>query len=262
MDVNIYTTPNAFYAEDSFCINADSVLFSDSSQAGSDNPINSWAWFFADTILYGPKVYYHPIDTLEEQLVTLKVNTVHQCSDSYDDSVYFFLDTLLNPGFKVTYNGHMVTVTDTTKNSIRNDWDFGDGTTLADTSGPVTHIYANGGKKYLITMTAYSRCDVDTVQQWTELIATGIEPQAAAFDFQILPNPNNGIFSLVAGKGYSHYVWIEITDLSGRPVWENEWNPVESGYKIPVDLRQSAKGLYVVNIHTKEGNITRVLAYQ
>ncbi|GEM_PF-2094724 len=260
--VMIYGNPDAYFAADTFCALLDSVLFRDSSYADPGNRINAWTWFFRDDTLYGREVYYSPNDSAEGQWVTLTVNTLQNCSDSYSDSVYFVVDSLLNTGFSAVINKMSVTFTDTSQNAIRHDWDFGDGSSAEDSSRSIDHPYAAAGT-YKVRLITYSYCDRDTLYRDVTIVPSGIlsGPQGN-YEIVIQPNPNNGQFHLLLKSKKPGTADISIYDLNGRLVYSKKEKISKSGEAWDFDLSGESKGLYILKIAGPQGHSSRLVIYQ
>ncbi len=260
--VMIYGNPDAYFAADTFCALLDSVLFRDSSYADPGNPINAWTWFFRDDTLYGREVYYSPNDSAEGQWVTLTVNTLQNCSDSYSDSLYFVVDSLLNTGFSAVINKMSVTFTDTSQNAIRHDWDFGDGSSAEDSSRSIDHQYAAAGT-YKVRLITYSYCDRDTLYRDVTIVPSGIlsGPQGN-YEIVIQPNPNNGHFHLLLKSKKPGTADISIYDLNGRLVYSKKEKISKSGEAWDFDLSGESKGLYILKIAGPQGHSSRLVIYQ
>jgi len=260
--VSIYAKPDAYFAGDTFCALLDSVLFRDSSTADPGNPINYWAWFFEDDTLYGKNVYYHPNDTAERQWITHTVNTVKNCSDTYSDSIDFIIDSLINPGFKYSTNNLTVTFTDTTRNSISRDWDFGDGTFLKDTSRIIEHTYAIADT-YKLRLIIRSYCDRDTIYYDFKLVPSGIKNiPGFGYKIEILPNPNNGHFHLLVKSEKLEPLDISLYDLRGRLLYHEKGKISKDVENWDFDISAESKGLYILKISGPGGSGSRLLIYQ
>ncbi len=261
-NVTIYGNPDAYYAADTFCALLDSLLFSDSSYADPGNMINSWTWFFSDDTLYGKEVYYSPNDSAERQWITLSVNTVHNCKDSYSDSVYFVVDSLTDPGFSALINKMQVTFTDTSRNAIRHDWDFGDGSSAEDSSRSIDHLYATAGT-YKVRLISYSYCNKDTIYKDVVIVPSGILSAPQGNDgIVIQPNPNNGIFHVIMKSNKHGEAEIALYDLNGRLIFNRKEEILKAGEVWEMKLSGESKGLYLLRISGPDGMISRLLIYQ
>jgi hypothetical protein len=96
--------------------------------------------------------------------------------------------------------------------------------------------------------------NVSTTKSVTVTIANdGIVPVAAAGDIRVVPNPNNGIFTI---KGYSgttadQEVSLEITDVLGQVVYNSRITAHNGEINEAVQLGKSvANGMYLLNVNT------------
>lgn len=103
-----------------------------------------------------------------------------------------------------------------------------------------------------------------TLWQESNLIATGIHiaggiaSQTAAVHAQVYPNPSNGIF-IVDVKGTYNYATIQVTDITGKTVYNHTVNPNNIH---TIDLKGKAKGLYFMNLRADGINETHKLVLQ
>lgn len=105
-------------------------------------------------------------------------------------------------GFTYSGGGLRYTFTDTSKNTLRRTWDFGDGTT--DTSAVVTHTYSSA-RHYLVTLTAFGRCERDaTVANITAVGTQQLQSSGLKLEY--------GNILIPEGKGGL----LEVLDISGR----------------------------------------------
>ena len=261
-NVTIYGNPDAYYAADTFCALLDSVLFSDSSYADPGNPINAWIWYFADDTLQGNDVYYSPNDSAEHQWITLSVNTVHNCHDSYSDSVEFVVDSLIDAGFSALINKMQVTFTDTSRNAIRHDWGFGDGSSAEDSARSIDHQYTAAGT-YKVRLISYSYCDKDTVYKDVVIVPSGIltGPQGN-YEIAIQPNPNNGRFNLLMKSRKHGEANIALYDLNGRLLFNRKEEISKTVEFWEINLSGESKGLYLLRVSGPDGNVSRLVIYQ
>jgi subtilisin-like proprotein convertase family protein len=74
-------------------------------------------------------------------------------------------------------------------------------------------------------------------------------------DFNIYPNPNNGEFTILMNKVQNSQIGIEIYDLNGRKVYNQEFQATSS-FKKAINLNNLQSGVYLVKI--KDGANTGI----
>ena len=75
----------------------------------------------------------------------------------------------------------------------------------------------------------------------------------------IIPNPNNGKFSLAFQSFENTNVIYQIIDLSGRTVFEKQLNSIYGKYREEIDLSMLRPGIYFVRLNSGEQNINKKL---
>jgi hypothetical protein len=75
---------------------------------------------------------------------------------------------------------------------------------------------------------------------------------------QILPNPSNGDFKIKFTLIKSTNLEIEVTDLAGKIVHSQPIGTTNYGFnEISLNLNNLNTGMYICNIHTTEGIISK-----
>ncbi len=69
------------------------------------------------------------------------------------------------------------------------------------------------------------------------------------FELSVFPNPSIGIFTLSAGKSFSHSATVKIFDLKGLEVKTFDW----MGENTTLDLSDLSKGVYVMKVNNSKG---------
>ena len=76
-----------------------------------------------------------------------------------------------------------------------------------------------------------------------------IEKRNIDNEFSIIPNPNNGTFTILTSEK-RQIKYLSIIDLHGKVVWENKSSNNEVEYHVQLN-----SGLYLISIEDTEGNI-------
>ena len=125
-------------------------------------------------------------------------------------------------------------------------WDFGDGSSSTE-QNPV-HEYTTGGS-YTVSMTATNVLGSDMITE--TVVVNGVNENIMLENqeqFQIVPNPNNGLFDLRISNPESD-MQVHITNVQGQLI-QTETLSNESGSEsnIRIDLTPYSKGLYFVRL--------------
>jgi PKD repeat protein len=135
-------------------------------------------------------------------------------------------------------------------------WNFGDGTTSAETNP--THIYSSDDT-YAVTLTAYGECDtVVTNITAVTVKGTGMESLNQGESVSIFPNPSNGIFNLTSVLNQEGNAVISIFDMNGKLIHNENLGKIgkQNTRTIQVSV---APGVYTLRLNTQDRSITRKL---
>lgn len=77
----------------------------------------------------------------------------------------------------------------------------------------------------------------------------GLEEEMTILSVNILPNPNSGLFDLEIITDTDNFIDIQIFDVIGNKVYEDNHAPVNSKYLNTIDLTKQNKGLYFIFIN-------------
>ncbi len=97
------------------------------------------------------------------------------------------------------------------------------------------------------------------VEDYTINVTDELSVEANSLDaFSIYPNPNNGQFTLGLASGTQEKVQVSVFDLSGRLVYEKEFEPSNS-FEKQINLGNVQSGVYLMNISSGNSNTTKKL---
>jgi hypothetical protein len=74
-------------------------------------------------------------------------------------------------------------------------------------------------------------------------------------NFAIAPNPNNGSFT-IQFKDLTNTTSIEVFDITGRVVYENNFNVASENYQT-VNLQNPTSGVYFINVKSGSSIVTK-----
>ena len=153
-------------------------------------------------------------------------------------------------------------------------WDFGPNATpsTSTSSTPITS-YADSGC-YRIRHIVNDPCGVDTFDLWLPVevdsagcpLITASTPSLVSntnlFDFIIMPNPNNGQFSVALSGLLEEDSYLIIYDLNGRAIYQKNI-PKTYANSWSVERRGMAAGVYFVRlVNSKQSKTVRMIIYE
>lgn len=246
---------------------------------------STYFWDFGDATFGYTNPIYHTYATPGTYSVTLVVSnpssTLAACSASVTQTVSVTTTACLaNATFTlakvtstaVTWNAYPTYPTNVT-NAV---WTWGDAT--SSTGLYPSHIYASTGW-YNICLTVTVSCsatgsfcvlsNIYRMQAGSEsagiaminvLAAVGINEIAPGDSgFNLYPNPNNGVFSVVFDPFYNNVPsTLVIYNMLGEAIYKGKYEANENLTK-EIDLSNLANGAYLIQLSTAKGNYSKKL---
>jgi hypothetical protein len=126
-------------------------------------------------------------------------------------------------------------------------WDFGDGTTSADTN-PVHEYFLSGN--YNVCLTVYTSCDSAVSCQQVPVVIVGSHPYISE-EFSVYPNPACNILYIEAGRNLLPIYNIRLCDNVGRVVYSGKM----TGKGHAVDVADLPPGLYFLTVNEKVAKV-------
>jgi PKD repeat protein len=135
------------------------------------------------------------------------------------------------------------------------DWIFGDGN--VGTGMTVTHTYATAGTYTACLIVTDSVCNsVDSVCQ-TVIASVGLEEGLIGQSLNLYPNPNDGKFRVEFQVEGLKNVEIRVMSLLGEVLYSNKPGNVSGTYREEIDLSNNAAGVYILQILSEDGTVSR-----
>lgn len=154
--------------------------------------------------------------------------------------------------FESNFGGPNVEFRNLSLNSVKWNWDLGDGTT-SQLESP-SHTYKDTGT-YVVRLFASNLFCTDTLTKRIKVSkdrVTSIDIRFDHIQWTIAPNPSTGKLRLMANFPISGKVRIQLRDMTGRLLWEEE-QLTSAHLDRQLDLSRLAEGVYVVQLHTATG---------
>jgi PKD repeat protein len=136
-------------------------------------------------------------------------------------------------------------------------WVFGDGTPNG-TNAIENHTYTQN-QAFTVTLTLVNGCGSVDSTFVVNVTGIGIEETELSRTLNIFPNPTDGAFTVNFSVDQSTEVSIRVLDALGRSVIVREMGTVSGEQMIALDLSNNASGIYMVQIVTDKGTITKRL---
>jgi PKD repeat protein len=164
-----------------------------------------------------------------------------------------------NAQFTSSLSGATEFFTNQSTNAVSYSWNFGDGSP-ADNSANPYHTYSANGT-YTVTLTATGPCGADTYTMVVTISQVGLQDVDLSNTLSLFPNPNDGNFTLSFEFVKEKDVTIQVLDVSGRIVFEDQENGILT-YDKQIGLESEESGMYFVRILTTEGVVTQKIMIQ
>jgi len=89
--------------------------------------------------------------------------------------------------------------------------------------------------------------------------SAGIDEMASKINFNVYPNPNNGIFMISYSSNQNEKTIIQVRDLMGRMVFDESLNMISGLNKMDLNLRGLSSGMYFIELNTSGNHLTQKL---
>jgi hypothetical protein len=130
-------------------------------------------------------------------------------------------------------------------------------------NGDVTVTYlqniSGSSRSCTITFSCGSSSDTYTLNQ---NITTGINEIDIINNILIYPNPNSGEFTTKIYLPKPQDCEILIVNLAGRVIYKEKLKAVSGNYQKTIDLKNNSKGIYIIELITKEKTIRNKIIIQ
>jgi PKD repeat protein len=157
--------------------------------------------------------------------------------------------------FSYVDNNGTISLTDASNGATSWFWDFGDNNTSTQ-QNPV-HTYSTAGS-YTITLTINNGGCTST--QTLSIIVGVNQISASRLNIMLLPNPTNGLASVLLDKAAEEDLTVLVTDISGKTIQTTVL--LNGASRLELDLSQLPSAVYLVQIKGEQFSEVRKLVVE
>ncbi|MCC5916311.1 MAG: T9SS type A sorting domain-containing protein [Cryomorphaceae bacterium] len=177
------------------------------------------------------------------------------CSDERVEVTPTIADSL-KLDFDWDTQSHTVNFTFTGSGQVGDvEWIFAD--TLGTALGDTVSFQFPETDSFQVCVVGTNGCVIDTFCQYVWAENIGLEDHGLAGSLRLFPNPSQGAFELSFNQPYISDVTIRLLDLNGKMLWTEHRNQHEGMYRQNFDRGDLAAGIYMLQIHNRDGMIVR-----
>jgi hypothetical protein len=136
-------------------------------------------------------------------------------------------------------------------------WNFGDSNT--STAISPSHTYANAGN---FTVTLVVR---DTICNSSDTMVMTVTSTISAAEFEIeqalrvFPNPSRDVFNIIFELPEARDVYIRVISPTGQLLFQDHKDVLRGAYRHTLNLEGKAKGMYLLQVQTADGVVSKRL---
>jgi len=143
--------------------------------------------------------------------------------------------------------------------AVSYDWDFGDSNT--GTGATTQHTYAAAGQ-YTVTLTVTDACGNTDVTTQTIDVTIGLAENPVGTTVALYPNPTRDIANLSFEVMDVQDIEVHVMNAMGQVIYTESLPKFTGVYNNTINLSSEAKGVYFVQIVTRDGLINRRISLQ
>lgn len=220
----------------------------------------SFIWYFGDGSQANGQMVSHTYSDTANYIVSLVVENI--CGDR--DSIFkstggcgpvhaFWTRSLAGTtqnGMQVDFNAN------TSINAVKYHWDYGDGNTKTVNFPVTTHTYSVPSLQYIVCLNVENLCG-DTDQSCRALNQIGFrEFTLLDNNFKVYPNPANDFVNIEL-EGLNGSFEISFYTVNAELISRKTVQTEDEGLRFKMDIDFLPKGIYLLQIPTSEGVLTR-----
>lgn len=219
----------------------------------SSNEPESWSWIFeggnpSASTEKNPVVVYENEGMYDVQLSVSNSFGTSQLLLSDYITVYgppaaTFEYTLVEGNLILQYTGNQVS-------SFA--WSFGDGNRSAEQSPD--HIYTSSGT-YIVELIVENPCGRDTFFREINVMLSSVSQAEFKGHIQVVPNPNQGAFSIIFNDMTGQVVHVELINILGQSIYKSGYNINEFKDIVFIEQPDLFPGTYLIKIVDQTGQV-------
>lgn len=249
------TKPFAYADKDSVC-NGDSIRLIATPYCADC----TYEWYRNDTVyLVGAtdSFYYAKLPGTYKLRVT---NTVTGCNNVSDSSkrVYFGATPTLAPIVAYYSPTAQVFLNPGISSNFKARW-YKDGLEISGQTGSTIPYVGDGDYMAVIYNPGFPFCNISTAV--TNVSTVGIDDNSLLQGLSIHPNPSTGKFT-IALQTLAPQANLFVNDMVGRTVYSSVVSTQNNAVEKIIDLSESAKGVYMLNVEIEGKRVVRKLVVE
>jgi hypothetical protein len=139
----------------------------------------------------------------------------------------------------------------------RFEWFFGDGNTGVGMS--TTHTYLNSGTFTVTLVVTDTACNTVDSMQVTVTSTVSLEEFQILQNLKVFPNPNRGVFNIEFEMEGTRDLYLRLISPTGQLITQEHNQRIGGIFKKTIDMSGLSKGVYILQIQTEKGIISRRL---
>ena len=171
------------------------------------------------------------------------------------DSISVEVDEIPVADFSYSIDMADVTFINNSQNASSFYWDFGDSSFSTDIN-PV-HTYASAADYVVLLKALNENCGDSSLSKSIKITDLLVDNINYINSVKIFPNPSNGFITIAINKDYQAELAVEITNISGKKVYNSSINTNQNINKI--DLSYLSSGIYYLKLTSKDFTVTTKL---
>lgn len=130
------------------------------------------------------------------------------------------------------------------------NWNFGDNTT--GTGVTTQHAYVNNGT-YTVTLTISGPCGTRIFTKTIVVAGISLNESLSSGKLNIYPNPVQSVLKLQLKNRSGSDMEVRIITMDGKEVYRKTEENLNSESQWTIDVRQLARGVYILEVNTENG---------
>jgi PKD repeat protein len=157
-------------------------------------------------------------------------------------------------GYSWYENGSGIQFVNESINSNTYQWFFGDG--FSSTEQSPLHVYSIPGN-YNVKQIVSDGCNIDTLVQVVEVIATGLCSDILTSELSIFPNPFTTFINIEFPQERKGTYFVELDKADGSVIQIDCIQPSSDNRLVSINTGNLPSGVYIIRIDSSKGIVVR-----